>query len=1460
LKTLSPMEIAAMFDARHIKTAGFLTHVLTITVIATGFLSVGVMAAQFTTAPVQLSMSGVSISNFGWATALSVNGQVAIVGGGGCQSTAAPSGAFIYTRNIGAWGNPVQLSETGVPSNNSFGCAVALSANGQVALVGSSLSNSAYVYTETNGTWSAPVPLSLSGITPSEYGYAVALSPDGKTALVGDIGANSSAGAVYVYTYNGSTWSTGNSLTPSGLSSALYGYSIAVSSNGSTGLVALIGATEIGKVYVSTYNGSWSTPTAISTLGISNLSGSFGASVALSANGQSAVVGSPFESGGVGAAYVYTGTGTAGSFGNPTALSFPANTTVRGYSVAMAPNGQEVFAGAPLGSTSGTSMGSVNAYTYNGSSWSSPVTLSTAGLQSQGGAGWSLAEGASGQELVVGAPFANANQGLGYFYESPAAVTAAVTPNPSQVAPGKNVELDISFTNADMAGSGLPAVNLTGLVLTDTLPTGSTYVSSNPANGNCSHTSTTVTCTLAALNAGTNSQNPWQPSITITTPSAAGNITNSLSVLADEPLSGTSSLTTPITNDVTPTVTSGNLTTPAGTAVSGSLQATPGFSGQVLTFTIVTQPSHGSVTLTSASTGAFTYTPASGYTGNDTFIFTAGDGTLTSAPGSETIAVGTGGSTSSGKSGGGAFGILTLIMLGLLMPAMLLRKMGPFADMKRDARFWSNRFLTASCAVLAAVFSTPAFAAVLSSAPVQLSDYGMQQGQLLGWSLGLSADGQVAAGGAPAYNRAGTSNTDYTGAAYVYVRIGGTWSAPITLSTTGIPTGSFTGGTIAVSPSGQQVIVGATGATSQGGVYVYTETGGSWTNTPTRTALALPTNIVGADFGEGLAVSSSGQTLLVGTGPATGTSSSEIYAYSLSSSTWSNPVALPMTGIPNGLDVGRVLAISANGEVVVAGGPQWNGPNGDTAKGAAYVWTQNSNGSWNNPVQLAYPSTLDSSLSFFGGAVALSSDGTEILVGATGANNSVGAAYVYTDTNGTWSSTPTMLSTTMSNVNSFGNSVALSPDGQTAFMGMPVNDTGYVFLSTKTNGTWSTPTTLSLANLPVSAFLGIALAQGDDGEELLTTGYEVNNDTGALFVYDSPAAVTLATSPSATSVAPGSSLTFNLTLTNTDQPGSTPATTLNDVVLTDILPAGTIYVSSNAANGSCNHAGGTVTCTLASLVPGNNSQNPWSPSITVTTPSSASVLTNTLNVSSNEPLTGTTSVTTDVTNDVVPTAINGGVATSPGQAVPGALTVTPGYSGQNLTFVIQGQPTHGTVALTNAATGAFTYTPAAGFTGTDVFIFNADDGVVTSNAAAETVTVSTTQVVPPVANNQTLTGVEGYVLNGQLSATSSNGHALTYAATGLPAHGSLNVTNSTGAFNYTPAAGFSGNDSFTFTANDGTSTSNTATVSITVLAASSGSGGGSSSSGKSGGGGMALETLLLLGSLLALTKRKGLRP
>lgn len=88
--------------------------------------------------------------------------------------------------------------------------------------------------------------------------------------------------------------------------------------------------------------------------------------------------------------------------------------------------------------------------------------------------------------------------------------------------------------------------------------------------------------------------------------------------------------------------------------------------------------------------------------------------------------------------------------------------------------------------------------------------------------------------------------------------------------------------------------------------------------------------------------------------------------------------------------------------------------------------------------------------------------------------------------------------------------------------------------------------------------------------------------------------------------------------------------------------------------------------------------------------------------------------------------------------------------------------------------------------------------------------------VAPVASAQSVTTTANMSKTLTLVATDANGDALTYAIVANPMHGSL--TGSGASRTYIPASGFTGTDSFTFKANDGTQDSNVATVSITVAA------------------------------------------
>ncbi len=85
---------------------------------------------------------------------------------------------------------------------------------------------------------------------------------------------------------------------------------------------------------------------------------------------------------------------------------------------------------------------------------------------------------------------------------------------------------------------------------------------------------------------------------------------------------------------------------------------------------------------------------------------------------------------------------------------------------------------------------------------------------------------------------------------------------------------------------------------------------------------------------------------------------------------------------------------------------------------------------------------------------------------------------------------------------------------------------------------------------------------------------------------------------------------------------------------------------------------------------------------------------------------------------------------------------------------------------------------------------------------------------PPTADDQSVFTPEDTALSITLTGSDPEGQPITYSVTGGPSNGSLSGTAPN--LIYTPNAGFSGSDSFTFTTNDGGLTSAPGTVSISV--------------------------------------------
>ena len=146
-----------------------------------------------------------------------------------------------------------------------------------------------------------------------DFGIAVALSGDGTTALVGSYAPSAGRGAAWVFERRGDRWTQqGGALHPRGeAGSAEFGGTVALSADGDT---ALLGGAADNKdrgaawVFVR-HRGVWTQQGEKLTAGGETGAGAFGLCVGLSASGGIALIGGWTDSGSVGAAWVFTRSG-----------------------------------------------------------------------------------------------------------------------------------------------------------------------------------------------------------------------------------------------------------------------------------------------------------------------------------------------------------------------------------------------------------------------------------------------------------------------------------------------------------------------------------------------------------------------------------------------------------------------------------------------------------------------------------------------------------------------------------------------------------------------------------------------------------------------------------------------------------------------------------------------------------------------------------------------------------------------------------------------------------------------------------------------------------------------------------------------------------------------------------------------------------------------------------------------
>ena len=311
---------------------------------------------------------------------------------------------------------------------------MSLSSDGTTALIGADGVNgyrgAAYIFhVPSEGSWSSsssPTATLTDGSGARDFfGLSATLSADGTTALIGTPyqQGNVGAGAAYVFhTSSESSWSSSSTPTAtltnsSGVSHDWLGYSVALSSDGTTALAGapgLNGGQGGAYLFHASAEGSWSsspTPTATLTNSSGGSEDALGVAVALSADGTTALLGAPHGSNRKGAAYLFhaSAEGSWSSSSTPTATltnSSGESEDTLGVAVALSADGTSALVGAP-----GVSSGRGAAYLFHSaseSSWSSSssptAALSNGSAHSGDNLGEAVAFSSDGTTALLGAP------------------------------------------------------------------------------------------------------------------------------------------------------------------------------------------------------------------------------------------------------------------------------------------------------------------------------------------------------------------------------------------------------------------------------------------------------------------------------------------------------------------------------------------------------------------------------------------------------------------------------------------------------------------------------------------------------------------------------------------------------------------------------------------------------------------------------------------------------------------------------------------------------------------------------------------------------------------------------------------------------------------------------------------------------------------------------------------------
>jgi hypothetical protein len=379
---------------------------------------------------------------FGTDVSLSRYGDYAIVGASREDTGATDAGAaYIFKKSGSSWSQQAKIQASDRQMNDKFGKCTSICGTGDYAIIGApdedtggTSAGAAYIFKRSGSSWSQQAKIQASDKDEyNVFGQSGSMDRSGTTAAVGAFWAGDGdpgAGAVYIFTRSGTTWSQQAKCEPSNPTVwDDFGVNSEISGDGNYLIAGSYGedtdGTNAGAAYIFKKSGSsWSQQKMLKASDPAT-SDHFGQAVSIDYDGNTVAVGSYMEDTGAadaGSVYIYTRSGTTWTQQQKIQTTDRHAQDYFGFDVSLSDDGNTLLASGNGDDEGGTNAGAAYIYSRSGTTWTQRLKFTASDAQGYDYFGQDVGISGDGKTVISGAYYEDTggtNSGAAYIHDLP---------------------------------------------------------------------------------------------------------------------------------------------------------------------------------------------------------------------------------------------------------------------------------------------------------------------------------------------------------------------------------------------------------------------------------------------------------------------------------------------------------------------------------------------------------------------------------------------------------------------------------------------------------------------------------------------------------------------------------------------------------------------------------------------------------------------------------------------------------------------------------------------------------------------------------------------------------------------------------------------------------------------------------------------------------------------------------